>query len=232
MVSASSVGAAERIWTRVGDFGDELTDLVSTRPPVSHTRPWHRQPRPPRFSAIAHAERVYPLRERDEPFADGLFHARYTVDELASAVYAETGGLYPAKVRPGSVYDVSTYLLGDGPGSEGDLRRARMMVAETRKLNKKTHMREKPRASDRLSMRVWEQCYAAAEAVMHGEFYPLKADERLHFFIRQEGVGRRTASYLKGFSPVASYGPFINVGGGDVPPGPRTYIDFYVLPTR
>ena len=227
---ASPADASERLWTRVGGFGAKETAFVSRESALPRDKAWHKQPRPPRFSKIVAARRVTPHAYAEDPYADGLFLARYTLEELASAAYAETGGLYPAKVKPGSIYDVSTYRRGDGPGSSGDLRRARMMIAETRKLNKKTHLRAKPPASDELSMRVWDECVEAAKAAVAGEVYPLGHHERLHFFIRQEGVGRRTAAYLKNYEPVASYGPFINVGGGDVPRGDRTHVDFYVLP--
>ncbi len=163
---------------------------------------------------------------------DGLFFANYTEAELAGAVYAETGGLFPRQLRAGSVYDASTWADDFEPGGVFDLRRARLMVAETRKLNKRTHVRARPAEGDRLATRAWLACADAAREAASREIHPIEPGERLHFFIRQDGVGAQKAPYLEGYEPVLTYGPFVNVGGGDVPAGDATHIDFYVLPVR
>lgn len=160
----------------------------------------------------------------------GPFFAHYAESELASAVYAETGGLFPRQAKPGSVYDASTWADDFEPGGTHDLRRARRMVAEARKWNKRTHVRPPPAASDVLARRSWAVCEAAAGEVGAHEAFPIEYGERLHFFIRQAGVGVQKPAYLTGVFPVASFGPFVNVGGGDVPAGASTHIDFYLLP--
>lgn len=51
-----------------------------------------------------------------------------------------------------------------------------------------------------------------------------------HFFIRQQGVGHQRPPKRLGWGqgkPIRTYGPFRNVGGGDVPKGNHTFIDIY-----
>lgn len=52
-----------------------------------------------------------------------------------------------------------------------------------------------------------------------------------HFFIRQAGVGpqrpTKAARFGQAGRPIRSYGPCVNVGGGDVPKGNQTYVDIY-----
>ena len=47
-----------------------------------------------------------------------------------------------------------------------------------------------------------------------------------NFFLRQAGIGRQAPPWANG-QPEFTYGPFINVGGGDVPKGRRTFLDVY-----
>ena len=173
---------------------------------------------------------LYPARPSVAP--DGPFFANYTEEELVCAVYAETGGLFPRRIAEGSIYDAATWADDFDAGSVYDLRCARRMVAEARKSNKRTHLRARPPASDRLATRAWLACEQASKDAMLREVYPIEPGERLHFFIRQDGEGAQKAPYLYGYEPVVSYGPFVNVGGGDVPAGAATYLDFYVLPAR
>ncbi len=156
----------------------------------------------------------------------------YSGKELAMAVYAETGGLFPAKLARGSVYDPAYWTSGFNSGGTGDLMLARRMVAETRKRNKRTHLKAFPADLHRLRLLSWYPCAEAAEDAVGAELYPLPPGTRLHFFIRQDGVGRQKPGYLATCDPVRSFGPFVNVGGGDVPRGDKTYVDFYVLPAR
>lgn len=157
---------------------------------------------------------------------------RHSPAELVMAVYAETGGLYPVRTVRGSVYDPNRWDTGFGPGGYGDLTLARRMVAETRKGNKRTHLAPFPTDRRLPSLLAWYSCTEAAEETVGASLYPLPPGTRLHFFIRQKGVGRQKAAYLEKFTPVMSFGPFLNVGGGDVPAGDKAYIDFYVLPVR
>ena len=156
----------------------------------------------------------------------------YTETELAMAVYAETRGLYPRRIARGSLYDTNLWMTGFEPGCFGDLALARRMVAETRKGNKRTHLLPEPRASDRPGLLAWAVCADAAADAATGRLFTLPPGMRLHFFIRQKDVGRQKPGYLNGYEPTMSFGPFMNVGGGDVPAGENAYIDFYVLPAR
>lgn len=158
--------------------------------------------------------------------------APYSPAELAMAVYAETGGLFPVRTVRGSVYDPYRWNTGFGPGGYGDLTLARRMVAETRKRNKRTHLAPFPVDRRLPSLIAWYCCAESAEDAVGASLYPLPPGMRLHFFIRQKGVGRQKAAYLEKYTPVMSFGPFFNVGGGDVPAGDKAYIDFYVLPVR
>lgn len=166
------------------------------------------------------------------PEASSATPGHYSGKELAMAVYAETGGLFPTRIARGSVYDPAYWESGFNPGGTGDLMLARRMVAETRKLNKRTHLKAFPADLHRLHLLSWYPCAEAAEDTVGAELYPLPPGMRLHFFIRQDGVGRSKPAYLRSVEPVLSFGPFVNVGGGDVPRGEKTYIDFYVLPAR
>lgn len=165
-----------------------------------------------------------------DPDASGLAGGAYTERELSMAVFAETRGLYPANVGGGAVYDPRRWARGFGPGSLGELTLARRMVAETRKRNKRTHLAYVPYRADRTALLAWYCCADAACDTVGTDVYPLPPGMTLHFFIRQKDSGRQKAPYLSGRDPVLSFGPFINVGGGDVPRGEATYIDFYVLP--
>lgn len=150
--------------------------------------------------------------------------------ELAMAVYGETSGLFPAPAARGTPYDPRNWSKGFSSGASGDLLLARRMIAETRKGNKRTRLAVLPARPDRPSLLAWYCCANAAEDAAGATLYPVPEGRRLHFFIRQEGRGPRKAPYLAAYEPVMSFGPFVNVGGGDVPAGGATYIDFYVLP--
>lgn len=182
------------------------------------------------FSSASFSFRLmFPVVGSEEPSTASTM---YTPSELAMAVYAETGGLFPRRIARGSVYDPAYWASGYGSGGAGDLLLARRMIAETRKRNKRTHLKAFPADLHRLHLLSWYPCAEAAEDTVGAELHPLPPGHRLHFFIRQDGAGRQRAAYLKNFEPVLSFGPFVNVGGGDVPAGDKTYIDFYVLPVR
>jgi len=192
-----------------------------------------RAPNPARFRLSDWLAENSPGRFRLVPSPLRLAPARknHTAAELMMAVYAETGGLFPKQSSPGSVYDPATWAVGV-LGGVNDLHLARRLIAETRKGNKSTHLIPKPGAADRLALRAWEACSLAALCTCDEALFPLANGERLHFFIRQNGVGRQKADYLAAYEPVLCFGPFVNVGGGDVPKGAATFIDFYVLPAN
>jgi len=102
-----------------------------------------------------------------------------------------------------------------------ELQQARRHIMDISDRNHTVH-RAKP-GKDTISQSIWDDNMQAAT----------KSDGSLpgnHFFIRQEGIGRQRPEANKGWGqgkPIRSYGPFRNVGGGDVPRGDRTYIDIY-----
>jgi hypothetical protein len=78
-------------------------------------------------------------------------------------------------------------------------------------------------AKDTVSQDTWHdnmQAAAKSEGALPGHY----------IFIRQEGVGLQRPPKRYGWGqgkPIHTYGPFRNVGGGDVPKGSHTYIDIY-----
>lgn len=139
-------------------------------------------------------------------------------------VYGETAGLYPQLVnQPGknSVYNRSNW----NPGSAADLQTARAWMAGVRLRN---HIVKEsgPHPSNGLEKMVWQD---AANAVQASKGLQLPAGVK-NFFIRQDGVGAQAPDpklWGKDAKVYKSFGPFINLGGGDVPKGTKTYIDFY-----
>ena len=97
-------------------------------------------------------------------------------------------------------------------------------MADVGKRNSETKKRDGSQSRNPIEQRAWQDSVrAAAEAdKMSG---PSNVN---HFFLRQDGEGRQYPPYLpKGTVPYKTYGPFVNTGGGDVPRGNNTYIDFY-----
>jgi RHS repeat-associated protein len=136
----------------------------------------------------------------------------------ARAAYGETSGLYPQLV-PGAryVYDPANW----DQASAAELQEARAWISEVESRNANVHSSQ-PRGNNPIEQRQW-QLALDAEA-MAGNLSP--SDVR-HFFIRQENVGVQAPGWAAGQTPYRSFGPFVNPGGGDVPRGPNTYIEFY-----
>lgn len=147
----------------------------------------------------------------------------------ALTAFGETGGLYPQQLPrpPGakdwSIYDHRTW----DPKSYQQLQEARQDVAKVRERNSVVHERNGSGSRNPIVRRAWRDCVAAANNASKSDLPP---DVR-HFFLRQEGEGPQ---YKKEWfpdgkrpTPYRSYGPFVNPGGGDVPKGSNTYIDFY-----
>lgn len=136
--------------------------------------------------------------------------------------YGETAGLVPARSgdadpKKKNPYDSSTW----DPNSTQQLQDARTNVMDISDRNSNV---KKATASDNpIEQQAWKANQDAAKnsnGSMPGKY----------FFIRQEGVGKQHPSKSAGYgqgTPIKSYGPFRNVGGGDVPRGSRTYIDIY-----
>jgi hypothetical protein len=101
---------------------------------------------------------------------------------------------------------------------------ARRKIAIVSERNSNTHS-QRPNLQNPIEKRVWEKCRDAAGSVTAEE---LPSGVR-YFFLRQEGQGPQAPSekQLKNVVLHESFGPFRNVGGGDVKKGNKLFIDFY-----
>jgi len=128
-------------------------------------------------------------------------------DPRAEVVYGETAGLRPQPNDPGSVADLQT---------------AREMIADISERNPNVYS-ARPNPQNPIEMVMWRDAVQASRAAQQ---WDLPADVR-HFFLNQAGVGPPWPTWSYGRSPYATFGPFVNVGGGDVPRGGWTYIYIY-----
>jgi RHS repeat-associated protein len=144
-------------------------------------------------------------------------------EEKAEVGYGETAGLVPAKAdnapKNASPYDTSTY----DPKSTQQLQDARTNIMDISERNNKVKSGTPSDPNNPIQQKAFNDNMAAAknsDGSKPGKF----------FFIRQQGKGNqhppKSARYGQG-KPLLSYGPFRNVGGGDVPRGSKTYIDIY-----
>ena len=131
--------------------------------------------------------------------------------EAAKAAYGETNGLKPEKGKDGKVDEKS----------KENLTEARAAVAEVSRRNGFVHRKDGSKGKDKASQDAWKDSVKASEMKAN-----LPAGVR-HFFLRQDGEGRQAPDWAGDKKPYVSFGPFINPGGGDVPKGNNTYIDFY-----
>lgn len=142
-------------------------------------------------------------------------------EHKAQVGYGETAGLLPEKSpdAPPKAHPYDRHAWDQNSVSE--LQKARTHIMDISGRNSGVH-RAKP-GRDPISNDVWnDNMNAAANSTgkLPGNY----------FFIRQEGAGpqrpHKNAGYGQG-TPIRTYGPFRNVGGGDVPRGSKTYIDIY-----
>ena len=144
------------------------------------------------------------------------------VSQITRAIYGETRGLYPQQSKRGSIYDPGTWEIS----SEIGLNSARRAIGEVSLRNDRVHRVDGSECQDAISHRAWIDSEAAALDVDNLD--SLLPPKVTRFYLRQEGIGKQRPSDLPAnLKPVQSYGPFYNGGGGDVPKGNRTYIDFY-----
>ena len=155
----------------------------------------------------------------------GKEHAaqRNANERKASAGYGETAGLVPQEkptARKGSVYDRSAW----DANSFAQLQESRRHIMDISERNPRVARAKPGKNAGPIEQSVWNDNTEAAK----------ESDGTLpgnHFFIRQAGVGPQKPPKSAGFgqagSPIRSYGPFVNVGGGDVPKGSHAYIDIY-----
>ncbi len=139
--------------------------------------------------------------------------------QRARAVFGETGGLYPQRSDDKkSIYRPENW----DEASAADLAAARREVGAVSERNSFIH-RASARRRDPIAQMQYRLAVAAASDVANST---LPTTTR-HFFIRQLGVGPQAPGWAGTSQPIRSYGPFVNPGGGDVPRGTQTYIDFY-----
>ena len=149
--------------------------------------------------------------------------SRKTVENKARVGYGETSGLLPQKsadAKRHSPYDRSTW----DQDSFDSLQEARRNIMDVSERNPRFHRAKPSVDANSIDRSIWSDNRGAAS----------KSDGTLpgkYIFIRQAGVGPqrppKKAGYGQTAEPMRSYGPFTNIGGGDVPKGDRTYIDIY-----
>jgi hypothetical protein len=146
-----------------------------------------------------------------------------TIEKKASVGYGETRGLLPQKsssAKTHSPYDRTTW----DKDSFDELQEARRNIMDVSARNPRVHRAKPGEKAGAIERSVWGDNRSAA--AQSGGALPGN-----YFFIRQAGIGPQRPPKKAGFGqtgdPVRSYGPFINVGGGDVPTGKHTYIDIY-----
>lgn len=146
-------------------------------------------------------------------------------ERKAEVGYGETSGLIPEKSadapKHANKYDESTW----DPASTQDLQNARTNIMDISERNGTVKRATPDDPNNSIQQAAWQANVSAAKN--SNGTGPGK-----YFFIRQQGKGRQRPPKSAGFGqgktkPVHSYGPFRNVGGGDVPRGNRTFIDIY-----
>ena len=136
--------------------------------------------------------------------------------------YGETAGLLPTRAADAPAdkknpYDSSTW----DKDSTAQLQEARQHIMDVSTRN--SNVRRAKASDNPIEQQVWNANMDAARQSDGGR-------TGQYFFIRQEGVDKQRPSKDQGWgqgAPLKSYGPFRNVGGGDVPRGNRTFIDIY-----
>lgn len=140
------------------------------------------------------------------------------LEKAAEVAYGELAGVYPRRIDPNTpIYKEDNWE----PASLDDLQKARAIMIEVAKRNSKVQ-RARPNGDNVIEQMQWRLSKEAAEKA--GTLTP--ADVR-HYFIRQEGVGKQKPYFAPNATPYLTLGPFYNSGGGDVPKGNKTYVDFY-----
>jgi hypothetical protein len=136
-----------------------------------------------------------------------------------TAIYGETSGLYAQKKNPnGSTYDPNNW----DPDSQAQLQEGRRWIAEVQRRNPSMKYNN-PTGNNPLEARQWEFANDAANRARSQQVSP---SEDTKIFLRQDGVGPQAPPW-HGYVLDKSFGPFVNVGGGDVPKGDKTYIEIH-----
>ena len=136
------------------------------------------------------------------------------------AIYGETSGLYPKLLSPNkSPYDQSNWDIQ----SAQMLHTTRTYIGIVSERNPKVHYASPIKPNNPIQASAWRLSEAAAR---EGGNQQLLNPKITHFFLRQDGVGLQRPPW-QGYQRYLSLGPFLNIGGGDVPRGGNTYVDFY-----
>ena len=144
-------------------------------------------------------------------------------EKRAQAIYGETSGLTPKLINP----KVSPYKKSNWEAKSAErLHAARTFIGIISERNPLVHFASPTNFENSIQSQVWVH---SVEAAMNAANSTLLDPHVTNFFLRQDGVGRQVPPWPE-FIRYESLGPFNNVGGGDVPIGPNTYIDFYGKP--
>ncbi len=136
----------------------------------------------------------------------------------ARVIFGETSGVWPALKDPnGRVHDPNNW----DQASADELARARAYIGVVSERNSRTHS-AKPDFSKPLDRLQWNRALEAAQASRAADGTLDPAIGR--FYLRQEGSAQKIPKYDTLTPPI---GPFVNVGGGDVPRGNQMYFDFF-----
>lgn len=165
-------------------------------------------------------------------------------EALAAIIYAETGSLRPRWKNPRGAkreenYDPnSVKKLHDNRKAIGHV--VEQLHASCRRVGDGTVTARPLRPSERdlanpNVAREWKDARKAAEEVKQERarrLDPLKSSE--NFFIRADGrthrgVPRKQPRWARGRRPAITWGPFRNLGGGDVRVSADVYVDVYNL---
>lgn len=138
-------------------------------------------------------------------------------DHAARVVYGETSGLYPQGIDPNrSPYDESNW----DPKSRDDLQEARRWISAVQERNSNVQSAH-PHGSNPIEQRQWQSSKDAASSM--GADIPPEVNQ---LYMIQKGVGPQLAPW-DNVVLHKTFGPFRNVGGGQVPRGDGAYIQFY-----
>lgn len=147
--------------------------------------------------------------------------AKERLERRTEVGYGETAGILPQSRggAKGSIYDRNTWDVE----SARALEQARINIMDISTRNGTVRRARPGDLKNPIERSIWQENLAAA-AASRGNL-PGK-----YFFIRQGGKGTQRPPKAAGFGqgkPIREYGLFVNVGGGDVPAGNRTFIDVY-----
>jgi hypothetical protein len=145
-------------------------------------------------------------------------------EQRTRAIFGETSGLYPQRKDPnGGPTDPTNF----DPESFAQLQRARTHLSDTAMLNDKHHWAYP--TPNPIDQQAWSNAADAARMAMARK----NPNPGANFYLRQGGDWTTNQNptprpgYLKPRNLIEEYGPFHNVGGGDVARGPNAFVEVY-----